>query len=95
VLINTWTDGWAWPSGAGLCALVVSQAAFEWYRAATDGGKPITSRRRFVVEQCCGIVRDSRLTGASRLPVDSDVEIHQRIGCMHQAVIVGISGEDA
>jgi hypothetical protein len=93
VLINTWTDGWAWPSGAGLCALVACQAAFEWRRAAAGEDKSVTSRHRLAIEQCCSVVRDSKFTGANRLPADGNVDVRQRFGRVEHAEIIGTSGD--
>ncbi|MFD0420444.1 hypothetical protein [Streptomyces parvus] len=88
--INVWTSSWAWPAGAGLGTLLVTQAIFEGFRARA--GTPSPSPTRRTVEQTFSDVTDSRITAVGHRPESGDTDVRQRFGTVSRSTIVGIDG---
>ncbi|CAM5676084.1 hypothetical protein [Streptomyces cyaneofuscatus] len=88
--INVWTSSWAWPAGAGLGTLLLTQAIFEWVRARVDA--PVPSPARMTVEQSFSDVTDSKITAVDHQGESGDTEVRQRFGTVSRSTIVGIEG---
>ncbi|MFJ5222351.1 hypothetical protein [Streptomyces sp. NPDC088400] len=91
VVINVWTTSWAWPAGAGLGALLLIQALFEWSRARAADYAP-SPPSRWVVEQHFADVSDSSITAARRPAGGSDAEVRQHLGAVSRSSVIGIDG---
>jgi hypothetical protein len=87
VLVNLWTGNWEWPAGAGMAALALAWAGVEAFRAGHDDSKAGTR-----VSQKATSVRSSRLVGYERTVPESSLSVHQDLGVVQDATVVGIAG---
>lgn len=92
VVINVWTESWAWPVGISLAVLILTQALFERTRGGAGGGlltsSSNASRRR--VEQRFADITDSKITAVRCTASGGDVEVVQRLGAVDRSTVIGV-----
>ncbi|GAA1776688.1 hypothetical protein [Streptomonospora arabica] len=93
VLVNVWTDGWEWSVGVGIAVLIGCQVVAESVRRvmAAPGSEP---RKKSIVNQAFGGVRDSEISGINRASTGYDAEVQQRFKDVHNSTIVGFGEGD-
>jgi hypothetical protein len=93
VLVNVWTEGWEWPAGVGIAALIACQVVLEGVRGVitAPGAQP---QQKLTVNQAFGAVRDSEISGINRAHPSNDADVRQRFKDVHNSRIVGLDEGD-
>lgn len=86
VLVNLWTGNWEWPAGAGMAALALAWAGVEAFRTGQDHTEAGAR-----VSQKATSVRNSRLVGYEGTVPESLLSVHQDLGVVQDATVVGIT----